>query len=106
MIVSSAIMASIAFIDSFILMAFMRVFLGFVSSAFNPLSFSILADYFPKEKRATVNSILQSGNYIGWGLSSISIIAISRYGWRATYGILGLLALLIGISALIVIREP
>jgi MFS family permease len=49
MIVSSAIMASIAYIDSFLLLAIMRVFLGFISSAFNPFSFSILADYFPKE---------------------------------------------------------
>lgn len=76
MIASGAIMNATGFFDSFILLVVLRILLGLISSAFNPLSFSILADIFPTEKRATINSILQSGNYIGWGLSSISILAI------------------------------
>ena len=58
MLASGAIMSATGFFDSFILMVFLRVLLGLISSAFNPLSFSILAEIFPKEKRATINSIL------------------------------------------------
>jgi MFS family permease len=47
MLASGAIMSATGFFDSFILMVFLRVLLGLVSSAFNPLSFSILAEIFP-----------------------------------------------------------
>lgn len=94
------------FANSFVAFALMRPLLGILSSIFNPLSFSILADYFPADRRATANSIIQSGNYIGWGLSSISIMAISAFGWRKTYGFLGAVALLVSALVLTVVKEP
>lgn len=69
-------MGGVAFVDSFLLLAASRFILGTISSVFNPMSFSLLTDYFPADRRATANSIVQSGNYVGWGLSSISIMAI------------------------------
>ena len=86
--------------------AFSRFAIGLISSAFNPMSFSLLTEYFPESRRATANSIVQSGNYVGWGLSSISIMAIKQFGWRTTYGIIGAVAL--GISALFaaIIKDP
>jgi len=36
----------------------MRVIHGCLNSASNPLSFSLIADYFPPENRATANSII------------------------------------------------
>lgn len=69
-------MGGVAFIDSFMILALSRFAIGLISSAFNPMSFSLLTDYFPADRRATANSIVQSGNYVGWGLSSISIMAI------------------------------
>jgi MFS family permease len=94
------------FTDSFLAFALMRPLLGILSSIFNPLSFSLLADYFPAERRATANSIIQSGNYIGWGLSSISILSIKAFGWRKTYGLLGAVALLVSALVLTVVKEP
>jgi MFS family permease len=76
MAISAVTMGCVGFMDSFMVLAASRFILGFVSSIFNPMSFSLLTDYFPADKRATANSIVQSGNYVGWGLSSISIMAI------------------------------
>ena len=76
MALSAVSMGAAGFMDSFMILAGSRFLLGLISSVFNPMSFSLLTDYFPADKRATANSIVQSGNYIGWGLSSISIMAI------------------------------
>lgn len=76
MILSGLTMGTAGFIDSFLVLAASRFALGTIGAMFNPMSFSLLTDYFPPERRATANSVIQSGNYIGWGLSSISIILI------------------------------
>ena len=94
------------FTNSFLAFALMRPLLGILSSIFNPLSFSLLADYFPADRRATANSIIQSGNYIGWGLSSISILSIKAFGWRKTYGLLGAVAMVVSALVISVVKEP
>lgn len=106
MLASGVQMGLSGFVNSFALLAAMRVVGGFISSAFNPLSFSLIAEYFPPERRTTANSIIQSGNYIGWGLSSLSVIAISKFGWRSTYGILGAISGLIGLGTIAFVKEP
>lgn len=106
MCISALQMGAISFVDSFFLMALMRPALGLVSSAYNPLSFSLLAEYFPPERRTTANSILQAGNYMGWGVSSLSILAIKKYGWRYTYGIVGAVAAAVGLATIAFVKEP
>lgn len=58
MALSGLTMAVSGYSTSFLALAAMRVALGVISSAFNPLSFSLLAEYFPADKRSTANSIL------------------------------------------------
>jgi MFS family permease len=55
----------------------MRVFHAALNSVANTLFYSLVADYFPKNQRGFANSILQSANYVGIALSSISIIIIN-----------------------------
>lgn len=93
-------------IPSFGLLAGMRIFHGMLNSASNPLSFSLVADYFPPEKRATANSLIQAGNYIGVGVSSLSILLIKKYGWAALYKVMGVFGALFGLASLFLIREP
>ena len=93
-------------LDSFNFLALSRVLLGCICAFFNPLSFSLLSEYFPDDKRSTANSILQSANYVGWGLSSLSVLLIRSWGWRKTFGFLGMMSFLLsGLSALL-IKEP
>jgi len=60
----------------------MRILHGAVSSTINPLSYSLVADYFPPEKRSRANALLTAGGYLGIALSSISILLIKSLGWR------------------------
>ena len=103
---SGVTMGLISTLDSFGFLAMSRVLLGIIAAAFNPLSFSLLSEYFPDEKRGTANSILQCGNYVGWGMSSLSIILIKAIGWRKTFSVLGVLSFLLSASALFFIKEP
>lgn len=91
---------------SFTIFSVMRIFSGMLNAASNPLSFSLITDYFPPEKRATANSLIQAGNYVGGGLSSFTIILISMYGWRASYGVMAAVAGVVGLATATLIREP
>ena len=51
---------------------------GATNSATNPLTYSLVADYVPPEKRATANSIVSSAIYVGVSLSSLSILMIKQ----------------------------
>ena len=58
MILAAATCGVTGFVDSFFLLGAMRVLHGMLNSSSNPLSFSLIADYFPPENRATANSII------------------------------------------------
>lgn len=63
-------------VNSLIVLALMRVVHAACNSFINPLEFSLVADYYPKDRRATANAILQSANVFGIALSSMSILVI------------------------------
>ena len=94
------------FVDAFIVLAAMRVFHGMINSSTNPLSFSLITDYFPPDKRATANSIIHSGQYIGTAMGSISILFIKQFGWRSTYGIMAFISLVVSAAIAFIVREP
>jgi MFS family permease len=84
----------------------MRFFQGILQSANNPISVTILKDYFPQKNRAKVNSLYTSGKYIGSALSSFSVLLIKYFGWRATYNLMGLSGVAIGVSILLFVKNP
>lgn len=92
--------------DSFLVLAAMRVVHGMLNSTCNPFSFSLISDYFPPDKRATANSMIHSGQYVGQALASISILGIAKFGWRATYGIMGACGGLLAAMIAFLVREP
>ena len=106
MVLSGVTMGATGLMTSFGVLAACRVAGAFISAGFNPLSFSLLADYFPPERRTTANTILQSGNYMAWGLSSISVLFIKAFGWRSTYGLIAGASALVGLSTIAFIKEP
>ena len=55
---ASATMGVSAATSSFAVFSLMRVLHGMLNSASNPLSFSLITDYFPPDRRATANSII------------------------------------------------
>ena len=47
-----------------------------LSAAVTPLTFKILAEYFPPERRTFANSILSTAKMVGVALASITVLMI------------------------------
>ena len=92
-------------LNSLIILGLFRFIHGAVSSAINPLAFSLVSDYFPPEKRTTANSILGGANFVGIALSSMTILLIQQVGWRASYIAMGGMGLIAG-SMLMLLKHP
>lgn len=56
--------------------------------------------------RATANSIENLGYKIGMGSASLSVLVIREWGWRAHYFLMGAISLVVGLTALIFVRNP
>ncbi|WP_310467572.1 MFS transporter [Sphingomonas sp.] len=65
----SSMTALSGFASSFAMLAAARVGVGIGEASASPAAYSMISDYFPKERRATALSIYSSGLYIGGGLS-------------------------------------
>ena len=80
--------------------------MGVLQSANNPVSFTLLSDTFPRKMRSRVNSVQNSGVFLGGALSSFSVILIKWYGWRQTYNMIAVFGFLIGATILVAIKDP
>ncbi len=69
---------------------FCRVMVGVGEATLGPAALSLLSDYFPPQKRATVQSIYASGITVGAGLAFFLGGRIGfTYGWRFAFYFLG-----------------
>jgi MFS family permease len=94
------------FTNSFSVLVAMRMLHGCMNSATNPLSFSLVSDYFPISQRATANSMIQAGNYMGVAAGSMTILLISSFGWKIAYGIMAVVGTLFGLGTMALVKEP
>ena len=68
----------------------LRMALGLSQAALSPAVYSLLADLFPKERRATVFSAYASAIFIGVGLSFLVGGSVAQaYDWRISLQVLG-----------------
>lgn len=65
----SSMTALSGFAQNFGMLATARVGVGIGEASASPAAYSMIADYFPKERRATALSIYSSGLYIGGGIA-------------------------------------
>ena len=117
----SSMTAFSGFATTFGMLAAARVGVGIGEASASPAAYSMISDYFPKERRATALSIYSSGLYIGGGLSlPIGGFVVSRWtaaypdpaaaplglaGWQAAFIAVGLPGLLLALWVLS-LREP
>ncbi|HEV2746528.1 MAG TPA: MFS transporter [Allosphingosinicella sp.] len=117
----SAMTAVSGFANSFAMLATARIGVGIGEASASPAAYSMISDYFPKERRATALSIYSSGLYIGGGLSlPIGGLVLSRWnstwpeaanaplglaGWQAAFLAVGVPGLLLALWVLS-LREP
>lgn len=108
------------FARSFSQLALARVGVGIGEASATPAAYSLLSDYFPRERRATVLAIYSSGIYIGSGLGLfLGGVIVNRWdrafadggaplglvGWQAAFLAVGLPGLLLALWSAS-LREP
>ncbi len=115
----SGMTALSGFANSFGQLAAARIGVGVGEASASPVAFSVLSDYFPKEKRATALAIYSSGLYIGGGISLFTggLIKdqwnlafpgggpLGLVGWQAAFLAVGIPGLLLAIWVA-TLREP
>jgi MFS family permease len=72
------------FARSFPELALARIGVGIGEASAAPAAFSLLSDYFPPARRATVLAIYSSGIYLGAGLG-LAVGGVVVEGWEAAY---------------------
>jgi MFS family permease len=100
-------------------LAVARMGVGIGEATASPCAYSLISDYFPKEKRASALAIYSSGLYIGGGVSLfIGGLIVERWnaafpsggplglvGWQAAFMAVGLPGLLLA-GLVATLREP
>jgi MFS family permease len=83
-----------------------RVGVGIGEAGCVPASHSLLADYFPRERRALSVALFQCGAVLGGsgGLFLVGLLA-EKYGWRASLQIVGVAGLPVALLAYLTLRE-
>ncbi len=94
-----------AFANDFWTLFACRVMVGVGEATLGPAAISLLSDFFPASRRATVTSIYSMGIAIGAGLAALLGGALSGFGWRTAFMIIGFPGLIFAIL-IFLLREP
>jgi MFS family permease len=92
---------------SFVLLLLARVGVSVGEAGATPPSQSLIADYFPPDRRARAIGVFTTSGTAGYlvGLA-LGSQAVATYGWQGTFVIFGLPGLLIAGAVLLFLREP
>lgn len=93
------------FADGFWTLFICRVMVGVGEATLGPAAISLLADYFPPARRATVTSIYSMGIAVGAGLATLAGGYLSRFGWREAFFIIGFPGMIFA-GLVFFLREP
>src|SRR5437868_6316416 len=94
-----------AFANDFWTLFACRVMVGVGEATLGPAAISLLSDYFPPLRRATITSIYSMGIAIGAGLAALLGGSLSQFGWRTAFMIIGFPGAVFGILVFF-LREP
>jgi len=94
-----------AFANDFWTLFACRVMVGVGEATLGPAAISLLSDYFPPLRRATVTSIYSMGIAIGAGLAALLGGSLSQFGWRTAFMLIGFPGAIFGVLAFF-LREP
>lgn len=93
--------------QNFVQMALARAGVGVGEAAGTPTSMSLLADYYPTERRAQMVSLFQTPPTIA-GLLLMPLVGViaEQWGWRAAFYALAAPGVLVAIVMRLTVREP
>lgn len=104
-IVWSLFSALTAYANGFWALFFCRVMVGVGEATLGPAAISLLSDYFPPIKRATVTSVYSMGIAIGAGLAALLGGSLSQFGWRTAFLVVGIPGVVLGVLVFL-LKEP
>lgn len=96
------------FANSFWTLFLCRLMVGVGEATLGPAALSLLADYFPSDKRAAVSSIYSLGIAIGAGLAAIlgGKIVGWDWGWRWAFYIVGFPGIIFALFVFVLREKP
>lgn len=94
-----------AFADSFWTLFFCRLMVGVGEATLGPAAISLLSDYFPPAKRATVTSIYSMGIAVGAGFAALLGGYLGQFGWRTAFMFVGFPGIVFAVLVFL-LREP
>jgi predicted MFS family arabinose efflux permease len=107
LVVWSAMTAASSWARSFLQLALARVGVGVGEASFTPSAHSLIADYFPPERRATAMAIFTIGANVGTFLAYAGGGWVAHnVGWRPAFLMVGLPGLLVALVFYATVREP
>jgi predicted MFS family arabinose efflux permease len=103
----SAMTALSGMVRTFGELALARIGVGIGEAACSPPAHSLLADYFPPERRATALAVYSMGIHVGvLGGFVIGGWMSQHFGWRQAFLVVGLPGLLLAAVVRLTVREP
>ncbi len=103
----SALTAASGLVRSFAQLAVARIGVGVGEAAFVPPAHSLLADYFPAERRATAMAVFSMGVHVGLAFGFLLGGWIAQFfGWRAAFFAVGLPGLIMAVIVRLTVHEP
>lgn len=94
------------FAHSYSMLAAMRMMFGLFSAFSSPISYSLIADYFPPLKRTLANACFTAASFFGIAFATLSEVLVGSIGWRLTYFCCGTYGLAAVIFVSIFLKEP
>lgn len=88
-------------------LALARIGVGIGEAGATPPAHSLLSDYFPPEKRATVLALYACGVYVGVGIGFwLGGWINDLYGWRVAFFVVGFPGVAMALLVRLTVREP
>lgn len=97
---------TISFSNKIYFLGISRSIFGIFESFMQPVNYSLIVDYWPQNKRGTVNSVYSLGAAFGISLSYLSVLLLEYVGWRWTFAATASFGFFVGLMILIFIKEP
>jgi len=106
LIVMSAATAAMGFAQTYWHVLVARIMQAAGQAFAPPLAYSMIADLFGKDQRASASGVYASGVYVGYGASSLSLLLIAREGWRFTSYTAGITGAVLVVALATFVSEP
>lgn len=99
--------AGTGLVHGFAALLLCRILVGVGEATLGPAAYSLIADWFPKERRATASALFAAGIPVGAGVALIGGGQLGQaLGWRATFPLLSLPGLLLAVLVLLLPEPP